>query len=228
MAEIQSAFEQHGDKIAAILIEPMQGEGGDNYFRGEFLAKLRAVADEREALLIFDEVQTGFFSTGTPWMWQQYGVAPDVVAFGKKTQVCGIYASERVDEVPDNVFVMSSRINSTWGGNLVDMVRARRFIEIIEKDDLGSHIAVMGDHLVAGLRTLSRDTGAFTNVRGKGSLVAITMPSGDIQGAALGRMFDKGLLALPSGPIAIRFRLPFVIQAEEIDEILNRVEAGLA
>ena len=228
MAEIQSAFEQHGDKIAAILIEPMQGEGGDNYFRGEFLAKLRAIADEREALLIFDEVQTGFFSTGTPWMWQQYGVAPDVVAFGKKTQVCGIYASERVDEVADNVFVMSSRINSTWGGNLVDMVRARRFIEIVEKHDLGSHIAAMGDRLVAGLRTLSRDTGAFTNVRGKGSLVAITMPSGDVRGAALGRMFDKGLLALPSGPTAIRFRLPFVIQAEEIDEILNRVEAGLA
>jgi L-lysine 6-transaminase len=107
------------------------------------------------------------------------------------------------------------------------MVRARRFIEIIEEHDLGTHIAAMGDRLMAGLRTLSRDTGAFTNVRGMGSLVAVTMPSGEIRGAALGRMFDNELLALPSGPVAIRFRLPFVIQAAEIDEILNRVEASL-
>jgi len=227
-AEIEAAFARHGDKIAAILIEPMQGEGGDNYFRAEFLARLREIADERDSLLIFDEVQTGFFSTGTPWMWQQYGVAPDVVAFGKKTQVCGIYASDRVDEVPNNVFAMSSRINSTWGGNLVDMVRSRRFIEIIEQHDLGAHIAVMGDRLVAGLRTLCSETGAFTNVRGMGSLVAVTMESGDVRGAALGRMFDNELLALPSGPTAIRFRLPFVIQAGEVDEILNRVEASLA
>ena len=102
--EIEAAFGQYKGKIAAILIEPMQGEGGDNHFRPEFLKKLRQFADENEALLIFDEVQTGFFGSGKPWMWQHHGVAPDIVAFGKKTQVCGIYANRRVDEVKDNVF----------------------------------------------------------------------------------------------------------------------------
>ena len=115
-AEIERAFDEHSNKIAAIVIEPMQGEGGDNHFRDEFLQKLRQYADEREALLIFDEVQTGFYGSGKPWLWQHSGVRPDVVSFGKKTQTCGIYAGSRIDEVPDNVFKLSSRINSTWGG----------------------------------------------------------------------------------------------------------------
>jgi L-lysine 6-transaminase len=225
--EIEKAFAVHGENVAAILIEPMQCEGGDHHFRPQFLEALRRYADHYEAMLVFDEVQTGFFGTGTPWMWQQIGVAPDIVAFGKKTQVCGIYVSERIDEVPDNVFRMSSRINSTWGGNLTDMVRCRRFIEIIEKEDLGSHIAEMGARLVAGLRDLARRRGGFANVRGLGSLVAITLPDGERRGAMLGRMFDNELMALPCGPDSIRFRLPYVISAEEIDEVLNRVESSL-
>ncbi|MBU1226272.1 MAG: L-lysine 6-transaminase [Actinobacteria bacterium] len=227
VAEIEAAFARHGDKIAAIIIEPMQGEGGDNYFRGEFLASLRRFADEGEALLIFDEVQTGFFGSGRPWMWQHHGIAPDIVAFGKKTQICGIYASDRIDEVADNVFARASRINSTWGGNLADMVRCRRFIEIIEAEDLGNHIAAMGGRLLAGLRTMAKDTGKFTSPRGMGSLVAVTLETTEARKAMLDRMFANETLALPSGPRAIRFRLPFVIQPDEIDELLTRVEASL-
>src|SRR5262245_24588714 len=139
--EIEAAFAKHGKNIAAIIIEPMQGEGGDNHFRAEFLRKLRQYADEREALLIFDEVQTGFFGSGKAWLWQHLDVAPDVVAFGKKTQVCGIYANRRVDEVADNVFARPGRINSTWGGSLTDMVRCRRLLEIIRSEDLAANVA---------------------------------------------------------------------------------------
>lgn len=225
--EIEAAFAEHGDRVAAILIEPMQGEGGDNHFRGEFLQALRRRADEREAMLIFDEVQTGFWGTGEPWLWQHFGVAPDIVAFGKKTQVCGIYANRRVEEVRDNVFEMPSRINSTWGGNLVDMARCRRFIEIIEKEDLGSNVAATGDRLVAGLREVARQTGAFRNVRGRGSLVAVTLDSGESRDALLRSMFEHELMALPTGPISIRFRLPYVISAGEVDEVLDRVRASV-
>ena len=125
LAHIAAAFDTDPHGIAAILIEPVQGEGGDNHFRPEFLKELRRVADEREALLVFDEVQTGVGLTGTLWAWQALGVVPDLVAFGKKTQVCGFMSTRRIDEVADNVFSVSSRINSTWGGNLVDMVRSR-------------------------------------------------------------------------------------------------------
>ena len=95
--QMEAAFRENRDDIAAIIIEPIQGEGGDNHFRKEFLQRLRTLADENEALLIFDEVQTGFGLTGRMWA-SEYFVEPDVIAFGKKSQVCGIMCSQRVDE----------------------------------------------------------------------------------------------------------------------------------
>ncbi len=223
-AEIEDAFRRPGQRIAAIIIEPMQGEGGDNYFRGEFLARLREYANEEEALLIFDEVQTGFFSSGKPWFWQHHGVVPDIVCFGKKTQVCGLYAGTRIDDVENNVFHMPSRINSTWGGDLVDMVRARRFIEIIERERLAENTIHAGERLVAGLRHLAKDRGGFSSVRGRGSLVAVTLPTSEVRKAMIAELYQRErLIVLPSGTRSIRFRLPFVITEAEIDEMLRRV-----
>ncbi|MCZ6599155.1 MAG: L-lysine 6-transaminase [Planctomycetota bacterium] len=225
--EIELAYQEHRDKVAAIIIEPMQGEGGDNHFRANFLARLREYADLHESLLIFDEIQTGFFGSGKAWLWQHLNVRPDIVAFGKKTQVCGIYVSPRVDEVEDNVFRASSRINSTWGGNLADMVRARRFIEIIEAEDLAASITLMGARLIAGLRAIATDRAGFTNVRGLGSLIAFTLSSPAARERMLAALFDQRVLALRAGPDSIRFRLPLVIQPEEVDILLDRVEAAL-
>ena len=226
-AEIEEAFKQYEGKIAGILIEPMQGEGGDNHFRPEFFQKLRKFADEKEALLIYDEVQTGFFGSGAAWLWQTKGVAPDVVSFGKKTQVCGIYASKRVDEVKDNVFVKSSRINSTWGGSLSDMVRSRRFIEIIQEEKLCERVKHTGQAFLDGLRKIAREKGCFTNVRGQGSLIAFTLESPAARNQMLKDLMDKELLALASGEQAIRFRLPFVTSEEDVATALERVEASV-
>ncbi len=225
--EIEAAFERHRDRVAAILIEPLQGEGGDNHFRTEFLARLREYADREEALLIYDEVQTGFFSSGKPWLWQHHDVRPDVVAFGKKSQICGIYSSPRVDEVEENVFRRSSRINSTWGGNLVDMVRSAKFIEIILDEELGENVAARGAELVEGLRVLARERGGIFNVRGLGSLVAFTLESAAARDAMLQRLTEKHLLALSSGERAIRFRLPLVVSSEEVAAGLERVADSL-
>ena len=215
------------NKTAAIIIEPMQGEGGDNHFRPEFLAKLRQYANENEALLIFDEVQTGFYGSGKPWLWQHKNVAPDIVAFGKKTQVCGLYASERVDEVEDNVFAKSGRINSTWGGNLVDMVRCRRFIEIIREEKLAENIEGIGNHVIEGLRTVAKETGAFDNVRGVGSLIAFRFESTDARNEMLRSLYGHKVLALPSGTHSIRFRLPLVLDRATSDMLIERVAASV-
>jgi L-lysine 6-transaminase len=225
--EIEAALREHKGRVAAILIEPMQGEGGDNHFRSEFLAKLRRYADENEALLVFDEVQTGFFGSGRAWMWQHHNVRPDVVAFGKKTQICGIYAGPRVDEVQDNVFHVASRINSTWGGSLTDMVRSQRFLEIIVEEGLCDHIAREGARFVAGLRELGRERGGITNVRGLGSLAAFTLPSTDARQAMLKDLREKRLLALASGERAIRFRMPLNVSAREVDLALERIATCL-
>jgi L-lysine 6-transaminase len=222
-AEIEAALAKHGKKVAAILIEPMQGEGGDNHFRGEFLARLRRYADEEEALLVFDEVQTGFFGSGKAWYWQHPGVAPDLVAFGKKSQVCGLYAGNRLDEVADHVFRVPSRINSTWGGSLTDMVRSRRLIEIILEERLAENVLAQGQRFVNGLRALARSGAVLSNVRGIGSLAAFTLKDTEERDRWLKALFEAQVLALKSGPRAIRFRLPLVISAAEVDELVKRV-----
>ena len=225
--EIEAAFAQYKNRIACILIEPMQSEGGDNHFRTEFLRKLRQYADENAALLVFDEVQTGFFGSGKPWLWQHHDVEPDIVAFGKKTQICGIYSNRRIDEVEDNVFRKVSRINSTWGGSLTDMVRSKQFIRIILDEKMPENVTRMGAQLIAGLRALASERGEITNVRGLGSLIAFTLKDGATRDEWLKKLREKKLLALASGERAIRFRLPFVVQKAEIDVALEKVAACL-
>ena len=206
----------------------MQGEGGDNHFRTNFFKILRNYADQNEALLIYDEVQTGFWGSGKPWLWQHHGVAPDIAAFGKKTQVCGIYASNRIDEVKDNVFSLSSRINSTWGGNLVDMVRSKRFIDIIRSENLGENISNQGQKFISGLRNIAASHNQITNVRGVGSLIAFTLPDGTIRDTMINNLLKNNILALKSGPTSIRFRLPLIISEEEVSTALERIEASIA
>src|SRR5215207_7435404 len=114
--QAEDAFDRQPNDIAAFIAEPIQGEGGDNHMRAEFLHAMQELVHRHDALFILDEVQTGAGTTGTPWAYQQLDLSPDIVAFSKKVQVGGIMAGGRVDEVPDNVFAVSGRINSTWGG----------------------------------------------------------------------------------------------------------------
>jgi len=124
------------ETTAALIVEPIQGEGGDNHFRKEFFKELRRLCTEHDAMFMVDEVQSGVGLTGMMWAHEHFDVKPDILAFGKKTQVCGIMVGEKVDEVKDNVFSVSSRINSTWGGNLVDMVRCQKYLEVIKNENL--------------------------------------------------------------------------------------------
>jgi len=216
--QMKAAFIQRKDDIAAIIIEPIQGEGGDNHFRPEFLQVLRQLADENESLLIFDEVQTGVGLTGTFWAHQGLGVRPDILAFGKKTQVCGILAGDRIDEVEDNVFRVAGRINSTWGGNLVDMVRFDRILEIIEEDELVENAAAMGQVLQRRLVDLSERFDFVTSPRGRGLMCAFDLPTTEIRDRVRKIAFDNGLLILGCGTSTLRFRPRLAITEDELDE----------
>lgn len=219
LAEIRTAFQENPDHIACLILEPIQGEGGDNHFRPEFLQALRNICDENEALLIFDEVQAGIGLTGEMWAHQALGVRPDIVVFGKKTQVCGILVGERVDEVPGNVFHKSSRINSTWGGNLVDMVRFTKFLEIIEEENLVENARTVGAHLLGRLEELRNEFPALvSNIRGRGLMCAMDVASAQERDLFRQKCYDKGLLVLGCGDRSIRFRTALNISTEQIDE----------
>ncbi|MGV0741534.1 L-lysine 6-transaminase [Mycolicibacterium sp. XJ870] len=228
LRQARAAFEANPHDIACFIAEPIQGEGGDRHIRGEFFAAMRDLCDEFDALLIFDEVQTGCGITGTAWAYQQLGVTPDVVAFGKKTQVCGIMAGTRVDQVPDNVFAVSSRINSTWGGNLVDMVRSRRILEVIETDSLLQNAAEAGSYLLDELRLLATEfPQTVLDPRGRGLMCAFSMPSTAMRDALIGRLWDRHVIMLPSGTHSVRFRPALTVTRVEIDACLAAVRAAL-
>jgi L-lysine 6-transaminase len=225
--EIRQACERFPGDIAALILEPIQGEGGDNHFRPELFARLRRLADELEFLLIFDEVQTGLGLTGTMWAWQQVGAEPDLFCFGKKTQVCGFASNGRIEDVVDNVFSISSRINSTWGGNLTDMVRCAKYLEIIVEENLIDNARVVGEHLLGRLRELATELPAITNVRGRGLFVAFDLPDKETRDRTLSGCLDNGLIALASGASAIRFRPALNLSRGEADEGVRKLRRAV-
>ena len=225
--QIKNAIKEYGHNIAALIIEPIQAEGGDNHFRKEFLVALREICDENEIMYIMDEVQTGIGLTGKMWA-HEYFVQPDIIAFGKKTQVCGILVSERVDEVKDNVFHVSSRINSTFGGNLTDMVRFTRILEIIEEEKLVENARVVGEHLLARLNELQAEFPELvSNVRGRGLMCAFDLPNSETRAKFLRKVYENGAVMIGCGERSIRFRPPLTITKEEIDEGIEIIRKTL-
>jgi len=223
---IERAFDERAHDIAAILIEPIQCEGGDRHFRPEFLRTLRKIADEREALLIFDEVQTGVAASGKWWAHEHTGVRPDALAFAKKLQVGGVLAGKRLDEV-DNVFRVPSRISSTWGGALVDMVRATRVLEIIEQDRLMQNATERGTQLLAGMSALAARHPEVTAPRALGLLAAFDLPSTEHRARFLARAYAEKLLLLSAGERTVRLRPHLAVSAEDIAEALRRIANAL-
>ncbi|MEO6694474.1 MAG: L-lysine 6-transaminase [Ignavibacteria bacterium] len=224
--QIKDAIHLNKDDIASIILEPIQGEGGDNHFRKEFFQQLRQICDESEIMLIFDEVQTGIALTGKWWAHMHY-VQPDLISFGKKTQVCGTLSTGRIDEVEENVFKKPSRINSTWGGNMVDMKRFTKILEIIEEEKLVRNCEVNGVYLQAKLKELSEKYPAkVSNTRGAGLFCAFDCKDAEMRGKVTTKALEKDMLILGSGERSIRFRPPINVSKSEIDlgaEILDKV-----
>src|SRR6266496_4142137 len=219
--EIRKFIAERGTDIAAIIIEPIQGEGGDNHFRGEWLRKLREICDENDMLLIFDEVQCGLCTTGRTWCCQHFNVQPDLLAFGKKVQVCGVMAGPRLDEVKDNAFRLPSRLNSTWGGNFTDMVRSTHYLRIIEEEHLVENAAKVGAYFLEQLLDWQRECEIVSAVRGRGLFIAFDLPDAKTRDKVWRKLFDSGLLVLKSGERSVRFRPALDITKEVVDEAME-------
>jgi L-lysine 6-transaminase len=223
--EIENAVAQNPDDIAALIIEPIQGEGGDNHFRKEFFHELRQLCDDHEMMFIIDEVQSGVGLTGKMWAYQHFDFEPDILAFGKKTQVCGIMVGNRVDEVKENVFHVQSRLNSTWGGNLIDMVRCQKYLEIIEEEHLVKNAETQGKRLLQGLETIEKKyPQKISNARGRGLMCAFDLQTSPKRDELKNKLYSNNLLVLTCGSTTIRFRPPLTISSYEVDEILEIVE----
>jgi L-lysine 6-transaminase len=222
--KILEVISQKGADLAAIIIEPIQGEGGDNHFRGEFLQTLRRICDQHELLLIFDEVQCGMGITGKNWCCEHFDVRPDLLVFGKKVQACGVMAAPRLDEVKDNCFRLPSRISSTWGANFTDFVRSTHYLRIIESEKLVENARVQGDFFLAELQSLAQRHTLMTGVRGRGLMLAFDLPSAAARDAFWKGAYDLGLLVVRSGDRSIRLRPVLDIRPDVIERAVRLMD----
>jgi L-lysine 6-transaminase len=223
--EIRRFIGERGADIAAIIIEPIQSEGGDHHFRGEWLRLLRRICDDNNILLIFDEVQTGMGLSGKKWCCQHFDVLPDLLVFGKKAQVCGVMAGPRLDEVKQNVFRVTSRISSTWGGNFCDYARSTHFLRIIEQERLVENARVQGERLLGELRATAKKYPVMTAVRGRGLIAAFDLPNRELRDRFWNGAMELGLFVLRCGERSIRLRPVLDLKDDALEEALKIIDA---
>lgn len=161
------------------------------------------------------------------WAYEHY-VKPDIVAFGKKVQVCGIMVNDRIDDIEDNVFKKPSRINSTWGGNLTDMTRSRKYLEIIVEDNLVENARLTGEYLKENLLELEREfPKLINNARGLGLMCSFDLPNDSFRKKFLSESYKNKMIMLGCGTKTIRFRPPLIVTKDDIDKGMDIIRETL-
>jgi len=213
------------DKTCAVMLEPIQGEGGVNIPDDDYLKAVRAWCDEKGILLILDEIQTGIGRTGTLFAYEQYGVEPDVMTLAKGL-ASGIPIGAILAKDSASVFAPGEH-GSTFGGNPVACAAAYATLEFIIDNDVAGNAKRMGQYLIAGLKRLKDKFRFITDVRGRGLLVALEFDS-DIAQSVLMACLDRGLLVNRLKPNALRFMPPLIIGEAEADEALSILDKALS
>lgn len=213
------------DKTCAILLETVQGEGGIYPATGDFLQKIRALCDEKDILLILDEIQCGMGRTGTYFAWQKYGVKPDILTSAKALS-CG---------VPMGAFLMTEHVaqnslkagdhGTTYGGNPLAAAATNKVLDLFEENHIIEHVNVVAPYLEQKLEELSAEFPHVKARRGAGLLQGLEfdIPVGDI----IVKAMDKGLILINAGANVLRFIPPLIIENEDVDAMISILRSVL-
>lgn len=216
--EIEEFMRENGTKdIAAILVEPIQSTFGDRYFPTEFFTRLKGLCDDSDICLIFDEIQTGFGVTGKMWYYQYLNIEPDIVVFGKKSQVAGIMAKERFGSIFESPL---GRLEVTFDGELIDMVRCFYIMEAYDRFNILANVNEKSAQLYLELK----DVNSF---RCQGLLAAFDLPTPELKDKFARVAFENQLLVNPGSYNCIRLRPNLNVSAEEVHEAAERIKKSL-
>jgi acetylornithine/succinyldiaminopimelate/putrescine aminotransferase len=223
--DVEAIISATTDKTAAVMLEPIQGEGGVNIPADDYLQRVRDWCDRQGLLLILDEVQTGLGRLGSLFGYQEYGVEPDVMALAK-----GLGGG-----VPIGAFLSKDHCmalepgdhGSTFGGNALTTAAAYASTKYIIEHDISSNARAMGERLMQGLEELKSRFSFISQVRGRGLLVALEFDS-DIAAKALSLTNEAGVLFNMVKPNTLRLMPPLTITPEEVDEGVSRLEQALS
>ncbi len=222
---LDSVKEQITDKTCAIILEPLQGEGGINQASKEFMEGIRRICDQEGILMICDEIQCGMGRTGSMFAWQSYGTKPDIVAMAKAIG----------SGLPVGAFAMTEQVaefslepgdhGSTYGGNPLVCAAVAKTVEIFEREDILAHVREMGDYLEERLTKLAAESDGILEQRGTGLIrgIKVKKPAGEI----IQRALEEGLLIISARDNVIRLVPPLIIRKEQIDEMIEKLKAAL-
>lgn len=217
--EFNNCLNKYGDNIAGLLIEPIQSTYGDNHFPKSFFKLVRKLCDKYDICLIFDEIQTGFGATGKMWYYQHLDIEPDIVIFGKKSQVSGVMAKEKFGKI----FKTPVKIEDTFDGDLVDMLRCRYILKAYKKYHLLENAKERGKQLLSELKKIN----SFKNVRGQGLLMAFDFETNKEQELFAKKAFKNGLMFNKTRDKTIRLRPSLNVSPKEIQEAVNIIRKSV-
>lgn len=222
---LESIKAQITNKTCAIIMEPVQGEGGLYPAEKEFLEGVRAICDKKGILLIFDEVQCGMGRTGSMFAWQQYGVKPDIMAMAKALG-CGVPVGAFAAKEEVAKALVPGDHGTTYGGNPFACAAVNEVFRQFEEKNIVGHVKVVGEYLHKALKGLEKKYDIVKEARGIGLMqgLELTIPAGDIILKAL----DKGLILITAGQNIIRFVPPLVITEANVDEMVAILDNILA
>ena len=205
--------------LQGVIIEPIQATYGDNYLNKKELQSLSKICKQFDIPLIFDEVQTGFASSGTVWYSEQLNVEPDIIVYGKKSQVSGIMVKKSHSKVFEN----QKRLSVTYDGDLIDMVRCKYIIKSIQKDNLLGNVKKMGDILFKGLKGIQQ----LKNVRHVGLLLAFDFDTKIQRDNFIKKIYKNGMICNPTGDLTVRLRPNLNVSQQEIYKALEIINLSL-
>ena len=223
--DLESVKAQVNDKTCAIMLEPLQGEGGINVAKPEFMEGIRSICDENDILMICDEVQCGMGRTGSMFAWQEYGVQPDILTMAKAIG----------NGIPVGAFALTDRVagyslkpgdhGSTYGGNPLACMAVKTVLDIFEKEKIVEHVNQIAPYLTKCLEELAQKLDCVTEHRGIGLIqgLVVTRPFAEVNKNAI----EEGLLIISAEGNVIRLVPPLIIEKSHVDEMIEKLERAL-
>ena len=206
--------------VAAILVEPMQSTFGDIYFSTELLVGLRYLCDQFDIPLIFDEVQTGFGASGKKWYYEHLRIMPDILIFGKKTQLSGIMVQEKFSTIFKQPY---KKLEATWDATPTDMIRCKYIIKAYKEENLLDNATKMGSYLLEELNKIE----GVLNPRGVGCLLAFDLETQELRDRFALRCIDNNLIVNTAEENTIRLRPNLNVSYNECTEALATIESAI-
>ena len=213
------------DKTCAIILEPLQGEGGIHLATQEFMEGIRKICDDNDILMICDEVQCGMARTGTMFAWQGFGVKPDIITMAKAIG----------NGIPVGAFAMTEKVaeyslqpgdhGATYGGNPLACTAVKKVIEIFEREDIVGHVNQVAPYLTKRLDELVDEMDCVTERRGTGFMqgLVLSKPAGEV----ISRAIAEGLLVIQAEGNVLRFVPPLIVEEKHIDEMIGKLKKAL-